>query len=217
MIKRRVARVLCVLVLGVFVGLSGDALPAIPKTYDFKVFLEDKDIGKQRFVVASRGERIQVRVEAKFDVKFWFFTAYTYWHTNIETWEGECLREIRATTNDNGETFFVRGTYRDGRMLLQTHAGERILNGCVKTFAYWDLDRLQSSHLLNSQTGEHQPVQLLMVGQETIPVRGAPTSTQHHRIISEKFTIDLWYDLNGDWVALQSTTSKGDKLRYQLQ
>ena len=69
MSKRRAARVLCGLVLGVFVGLSGDALPATPKTYDFKVFLEEEDIGKQRFVVSTRGERTQVRVEAKFDVK----------------------------------------------------------------------------------------------------------------------------------------------------
>jgi hypothetical protein len=55
------------------------------------------------------------------------------------------------------------------------------------------------------------------VGEETIAVRGAPIPTKHHRIVSDKFTIDLWYTMNDEWVGLQSTTKEGKKLRYELQ
>ena len=71
--------------------------------------------------------------------------------------------------------------------------------------------------LLNSQTGEVQTADVRIIGEETIDVRGVPTLTTHRRIITDKFTIDLWHTLSGKWVALQSTTAKGNVLRYALR
>jgi hypothetical protein len=187
------------------------------KTYDFKVLLDNEEIGSQRFVVSSEKDRTQVQVEAKFDVTFLFFTAYSYRHTNSETWNGDCLKKILAKTIDNGENFFVQGQYENGKMELETQAGQESVDGCVKTFAYWNPDWFQSDRLLNSQTGELQKVTVRTVGEETIAVRGVPTRTEHQRIISDKFTVDLWYTLKREWVALQSTTENGGTLLYQLQ
>lgn len=199
------------------IGLASSAHTSTRKTYDFKVFLDDDEIGFQRFVVSAKGTRTQIEVEAQFDVKYVFITFYSYRHTNSETWEGECLQKIRAKTNDNGESFFVQGTSKGGQFQLQTHNGKKTLEGCVKTFAYWNPAWFQSHRLLNSQTGELQPVEIQTLGEETLPVRGAPTPTRHHRIISDKFTIDLWYTMNDEWVGLQSTTKEGKKLRYEIQ
>ncbi len=199
------------------IGLPSYAQTSTQKTYDFKVFLDDDEIGVQRFVVSEEGTRTQIEVEAQFDVKYFFITFYSYRHTNSETWEGECLKKIRAKTNDNGESFFVEGTSKGGQLRLQTHNGEKNLEGCVKTFAYWNPTWFQSNRLLNSQTGELQPVEIQTVGEEKIAVRGATIPTKHHRIMSDKFTIDLWYTMNDEWVGLQSTTKEGQKLRYELQ
>ncbi len=76
---------------------------------------------------------------------------------------------------------------------------------------------MTGDRLLNSQTGELDAAEIRTVGGETISVRGAPTRTTHRRIVTGQFTIDLWYDLNGEWVALQSTTQKGHTLFYMLQ
>jgi hypothetical protein len=199
------------------IGLASSAQTSTQKTYHFKVFLDDDAIGVQRFVVSAEGTRTQIDIEAEFDVKYFFITFYSYRHTNSELWEGECLKEIRAKTNDNGESFFVEGTFKDGQLRLQTHNGKQHLKGCVKTFAYWNPAWFQSNRLLNSQTGELQPVEIQTVAEETLAVRGTPTPTQHHRIISDKFTIDLWYTMNDEWVGLQSTTQESKKLRYELQ
>ena len=196
---------------------SQQAWSANSQMYDFKVFLGKDEIGRQRFDVSAEGERTQVRVDAQFTVKFLYITVYTYRHTNVETWEGTCLREIRAETDDNGESFFVNGIFRNGQMHVQTQSGNWVGEGCIKTFAYWNPEWIKGERLLNSQTGEHQPASLLVVGEETIPVQGVPTRTTHRRIVTDKFTIDLWYTLNGRWVALHSTTKKGDTLRYTLQ
>lgn len=196
---------------------SQQAWSAASQTYDFKVFLGKDEIGRQRFDVSSEGERTQVRIDAQFTVKFLYIPVYRYRHTNVETWEGTCLREIRAETDDNGESFFVNGVVRNGQLQVQTQAGNWTGEGCIKTFAYWNPEWIKGERLLNSQTGEHQPASILAVGEEMIPVQGVPTRTTHRRIVTDKFTVDLWYALNGRWVALQSTTKKGDTLRYSLQ
>lgn len=210
---------IAVALLGFLMGLgsaSQQAWSASSQTYDFKVFLGKDEIGRQRFDVSSEGDRTQVRVDAQFTVKFLYITVYTYRHTNVETWEGTCLREIRAETDDNGDSFFVHGIFRNGQLQVQTQAGNWIGEGCIKTFAYWNPEWIKGERLLNSQTGEHQPVSILAVGEETIPVQGVPTRAIHRRIVTDKFAVDLWYTLNGRWVALQSTTKRGDTLRYML-
>jgi hypothetical protein len=187
------------------------------QTYDFKVYLGQEEIGRQRFDVSSEGDRTHVRVDAQFTVKFLYITVYTYRHTNFETWEGSCLRDIRADTDDNGESFFVQGISRNGRLQVQTQSGAWVGEGCIKTFAYWNPEWVKGERLLNSQTGEHQAVSVLALGEETISVQGVPTRAIHRRILADKFAVDLWYTINGRWVALQSTTKKGDTLRYTLQ
>ncbi len=212
----RMAMAILVLLL-CLASLSSPAWSATSQTYDFKVFLGKDEIGRQRFDVSSEGERTQVRVDAQFKVTFLYVTVYTYRHANVEVWEGACLREIRAETDDNGDSFFVNGILRNGRLQVETQAGDWSSDGCIQTFAYWKAEWITGERLLNSQTGELQPVSIRVVGEETIPVLGVPTRTTHRRIVTDKFVVDLWYTLNGRWVALQSTTAKGDTLRYTLQ
>ena len=193
------------------------ARSATSQTYDFTVFLGKDEIGHQRFDVTSEGPQTRIQIDAQFTVKFLYIPVYTYRHTNVETWEGPCLRQIRSETDDNGDVFLVNGVYGNGQMVVSTRDGNWSVEGCIKTFAYWNQEWIAGDRLLNSQTGELQTVEIRTVGKETIPVQGTPTPTTHRRIITDKFTIDLWYTLNGRWVALQSTTKKGDVLRYQLQ
>ena len=218
MIDRYVTtRCLTVLLTMGMVTLSQPAWSSTSEIYDFKVFLGKDEIGHQRFDVTSEGRQTQIRIDAQFTVKFLYIPVYTYRHTNVETWEGTCLRHIRSETDDNGDALFVDGVYQNGQMVVKTRDGNWSAEGCLRTFAYWNQKWIESDRLLNSQTGELQTVEIRMLGEETIPVQGTPTPTTHRRLITDKFTIDLWYTLNGRWVALQSTTKKGDVLRYELQ
>lgn len=204
-------------VLSLAVGLAGQGQSPLTKTYDFRVFLDDDDIGTQRFLVSTEGLRTRVEVEARFDVSFFYINVYSYRHTNLEIWKGDCLQQIQARTDDNGESFFVEGTAEDGQFQLHTHNGDSSVKGCVKTFAYWNPDLFQSDRLLNSQTGKLDTVEIQKLGKESISVHGALIPTEHQRIVSNAFTIDLWYTLDREWVALESTTKTGKKLRYQLK
>jgi len=198
-------------------SLSQPAWSNTSQSYEFKVFLGEQEIGRQRFDVSSEGEQTHVRVEAQFEVKFFYITFYKYRHTNSEKWESACLREIRSHTDDNGDTYFVNGTFENGQLQVQTQAGNWSAADCIKTFAYWNPEWITGERLLNSQTGELLPVSILSMGEETISVQGVPTRTDRRRIMTSEFTVDLWYAKNGRWVALQSTTKEGESLRYVLQ
>lgn len=200
-----------------FLSIGSSAQASIDHTYIFKVFLEDEEIGEQSFQVSSNEGETRIQIEAQFAVKYWILTAYSYRHTNTELWHGDCLNMIRSQTNDNGEKFFVRGNQTNTQMKLVTHVGMRNLEGCIKTFAYWDQNFLSSRALLNSQTGEINHVKVTKFGEEVISVRTRPTPATHYHIEAEKFSIDLWYTSNGEWVALQSTTENDSRLRYVLQ
>lgn len=186
------------------------------KSWNFKVYLDQKEIGYQSFKLLPKPDGSQVSIEAKFDVEFFFINVYSYRHNNSETWKNGCLQSIESKTDDNGDNFFVMGSRADNGFAIKSHAGEQQLQGCVKTFSYWDASFLNSTRLLNSQTGEYQSVQVRELGNVEIDVLGKPTSATHYHISTSDFQIDLWYSPDrSEWLALQSTTAEGSVLRYK--
>ncbi|MBI1424995.1 MAG: hypothetical protein GC149_16230 [Gammaproteobacteria bacterium] len=190
---------------------------ASSQQWTFKVFLHDQEIGQHRFEVFTQDTTRYVAVEASFAVKFLFFTAYDYQHSNYEVWQRQCLQSIQSRTNDNGELQFVQGERQGDVLRVSTPEGEDKLPGCIRTFAYWDPAFLNSRFLLNAQTGELQAVQIDKLGAKTIEVRGKAVAANQYRIVTDAFSIDLWYSPQREWLALQSTTRDGAVLRYQLQ
>ena len=50
---------------------------------------------------------MELRSEARFDVRFLFVSAYRYEHEAVERWQGGCLRELQSRTVTNGERVAV--------------------------------------------------------------------------------------------------------------
>ena len=53
-------------------------------------------------------------------MKFLFFSAYSYVHRNTESWSQNCLRDIEAVTDANGEQFRVYGQHAENGFRIQT-------------------------------------------------------------------------------------------------
>ena len=189
----------------------------MPQEWRFKVFLDNKEIGYHTVSINPEKTRATVQIEANFDVKFLFFTAYRYQHSNLETWENNCLRTIESHTNDNGDTFSVTGHSRNQRLALNTPDGQQSLQGCVRTFAYWDPRLLQAHRLLNAQTGEYLDVATDFVGNKELMINGESIVAKRYRLEAKDFVIDLWYSQSMQWIALKTTTESGNQLRYQLE
>lgn len=188
----------------------------------FSVLLDGSPIGYHRFELTERGAERELRSEARFNVKVLFINAYRYVHDNQERWQGDCLAQIDARTDDNGAKNVVRGTQSATRFVVSTAQRVTDLGSCVQTFAYWNPQILNATHLLNPQTGEYVPVRIAPLGAEQLSIRGAAQAAQRYRLIGEavsgeKLQIDLWYSPAQEWLALESVTEDGRRLRYQLQ
>jgi hypothetical protein len=187
------------------------------KEWNFRVYLDDSEIGYHNFSLVEKNGRRHLVTEAEFEVKFLFFTAYRYEHVNEETWQGECLQEIRSETDANGRRFEVRGVRDDGALEIEAGDSTRDVPGCVKTFAYWNPDILDEPELLNSQTGELLEVEIEQVATETLNVRGEEVAARRYRLEARNMELDIWYSRDQRrWLALESTVKGGRKLRYEL-
>ena len=153
-------------VSGFFIALSlAVAAPAVAvatdqadKAWQFRVFVDDKEVGTHVYRLSEREGRRQLVTEADFEYKALFLTLYDYEHRNEETWEGDCLAEIRSNTDDNGEVYRVEGERREEFFLVDGADGEEKLPACVMSFAYWNPTFLREPRLLNSQNGDYLEV-----------------------------------------------------------
>jgi hypothetical protein len=205
---------LAVLLILLFLGMSIDVRASTEKEWQFRVYLDDKEIGYHRVQMIPEEDRKRVTVEARFDVKFFFINAYSYDHRTEEVWKGSCLADIQSHTDDNGEQLFVRKLPQGKGFTLITHQGEQQLDGCVRSFAYWDPELLKASRLLNTQTGEYEKVQVLRLGDTSIEIGGRSVEAIQYRLVIGERSIDLWYTPDMNWLALQSMTDGGYRISY---
>ncbi|MEX0330081.1 MAG: DUF6134 family protein [Puniceicoccaceae bacterium] len=182
----------------------------------FKVFLDDKEIGWHQFRIDPEGSRVNVETEARFDVKFLFITAYRYQHRNVEAWDSMGLVSIDAYTNANGDEFIVQGERAGEHFTLSTGAEDAKLPAELKSFCYWSPEILEANRLLNSQTGEYEPVEVIERGEASIAYQGEAIPARQYDIMVKGLPISIWYAVEDQrWLALESLTEGGRTLRYE--
>jgi hypothetical protein len=186
------------------------------KNWRFRVYLDEKEIGIHTFSVQKRDDQVRVTSSARFDVKVLFLNAYQYRHDAQEVWHDNCLSDLSAQTDDNGTQFSVKAVHGASGVNVTTEKKRFTLSGCVMSFAYWNPLMLQQTRLLNSQTGEHEQVTIKPLSATTLRIAGKAQVAQQYRLTGKKLQIDLWYAPDGTWLALESLTEKGARLRYEL-
>ena len=203
-------------VLALFLGLlASTAFASQTREWRFTAYLDDTEIGYHRFVLVENGPQSELTSEARFNVKFLFFNAYQYAHDNREHWRGDCLTRIDSTTDDNGRTYRVSGASDSRTFVLTAGTEQAPLPACLMTFAYWNPEFLEQPRLLNAQTGEYLPVSVQPLGADTIRVKGEKREARRYRLQAREFDIELWYSPAGEWLALDSITAGGKRLRYR--
>jgi hypothetical protein len=181
----------------------------------FQVYLNDNPIGEHTYRIDREGETKRVASRAEFDVDFLFINAYRYRHTSNETFRGECLERILATTDDNGERYSIRGNATGEGFELSRDAATERAEGCIATFAYWDPSLLDRGRLLNPQTGELEPVKVRREGPDRFALTDREVSATRYALDTDELSIDLWYNDDLGWVGLASDVGKGRRLIYR--
>jgi len=195
--------------------------PLTRQNWNFIAYLDDEKIGYHNFEVINNDGEMIVNTQAKFDVSFMFITVYSYEHKNKEIWSNECLISLDSSTLDGGEELFVNLSNTNGNTRIITPDSNITKNSCIRSFAYWDYELINSKELLNVQTGELIDVSYNFVGSEKINVNNQSIDARHYQLkgkdsAGKLINISLWYNSNDQWLALQSVLDNGRSLRYQL-
>ncbi|MEM1260818.1 MAG: DUF6134 family protein [Pseudomonadota bacterium] len=194
-------------------------VPSTVERWAFDVMLDKRKIGIHRFELIQGGDSIELRSDAKFDVKILFINAFRYRHQSTERWRDGCLVSLNADTDSNGDKLSVAGSASEDGFLVDGKTGEEtITTDCMMSFAYWNPAIIEQSALLNSQTGDYQRVEIRRVGEETIRAAGGDYPAVRYDIDTGKGVIKLWYGAETDrWLALEAP-AKGDRtIRYRLR
>lgn len=191
--------------------------PAGDGTLEFDVLLEGKPVGSHRYEFRSAvsGAR-EVLSVAEFQVRFLFFTAYSYEHRAEERWQDGCLVGLDARTNADGRKTDVEGEETDEGFVVRTGDEQETFSGCVMTFAYWNPDFLDQPRLLNPQTGQYLEVDVQELEPATTTLSGETVRTNRYRITARDMDITVFYSTDDEWLALESTVKGGRILRYEI-
>jgi len=191
---------------------------AASKTLSFDVYLDDKKIGKHEVTISGGDNEKYVKVQANMHVSLLFITLFSYEHEAQERWQQGCISQLDTTTLDDGENLTVTGRKIDKGFEVISSDETQLLTDCVRTFAYWDRQLLNSDYLLNTQNGKYEPAELVKQGEDSLRFNGASYGQQHYRLnVGEDIVINLWYDAENNWLALETEVAGGRKLRYLRQ
>ncbi len=185
-------------------------------SWDFTVYLNDKEIGKHRFEVTDSDGLTQVQSEANFKYTILLIPALRYEHRNAEQWAGNCLTRFDAQTTQNGERIEVSGERVDNAFRVVNGDAPVDLPDCIMSFAYWNPDFLEQPMLLNPQTGEYIDVRVEEVGEEVLQIRGEDVVATRFRLTAYDVDLTLWYSMDDEWLALESVAKGKHIIRYEL-
>ena len=115
------------------------------KEFNFKVLLNDKDIGHHRFSVDDQ----TVQSNAAFDVKLWIIPAYKYRHKATETNQNGCLINLQSETQDGGDNFVLKTIEATPNFKILVNQKEITHTSCMQTFRYWDINFTQQKTAIN--------------------------------------------------------------------
>jgi len=170
--------------------------------WNFTATLDGKPIGTHRFAVGGSAAARSVDSRADFVVRMLGVPVYRYRHHAGERWAGDCLRELRADTDDDG---------------TRQQVARRFEDDCVMTFAYWNPRLPKQQRLVDPQTGKLEPVRFEPLPDTNIEVRGQPVRARGWRLQAAQQRIRIWYAADsGRWIGLDAETKGDRQLSYRL-
>ncbi|MFZ9120119.1 MAG: DUF6134 family protein [Methylophilaceae bacterium] len=189
------------------------------KEFNFKVLLNDKDIGHHRFSVEDQ----TINSDAAFDVKLWIIPAYKYRHKATETNLNGCLTSLQSETQDGADNFALKTIEATPNFKILVNQKEITHASCMQTFRYWDINFTQQKTAINPQDGKLFTLNFTHDGTEPINSLGKSIRANKYTLKAlgdqdEKFHIELWYHPETQaWLQLKSYVKDDNVLTYVLQ
>lgn len=179
------------------------------KTISFDVFLDTKPVGTHIFTFAQTKNTLKVNSKMQLRAKFWGLFPVNYNHESTEYWRDDCLTGLDSVTKERGKIIRVSAQSKDKGLEIVSADSTDILQGCIKSFAYWNPSLLSGKRLLNTENGELVSVK--------IRTTKSPNGSQSVLIENPEADISLDYSSTNQWLSLKSQLKVGGELHYIRQ
>ena len=176
----------------------------------FDVFLDEKSVGTHSFTIQRSPNSIKVESNMQLKGRFWGLVPFKYTHQSTEQWEKGCLVNLQSKTLKRGKIINVSAISNQSVATIVSADKTEVVEGCVRTFAYWDLSLLQGDQLLNTENGK-------LVDVEIEAAQGQGVEGKSIVIRSSEADINLEYAADGKWLSLKSVLEVGGLLHYIRQ
>ncbi len=191
---------------------------SLEQKLEFKVFLNDREVGSHQYHLQQQGERLLVSSTMNLDFTVMLVKKIKYRHQANEVWQGDCLVSLTSQTEKLGKNISVNAvTDAQGLTVSRSHGSgskdsgnqaTETIEGCARGFAYWNPALLEADFLLNAESGEYVPVE--------ITTTQSPTDNLSQMLIDgPQADVLVQYDAAGNWLSLESKLQIGGLIRYR--
>ena len=190
---------------------------ALPRLDDiaFQVYRDGARLGHHHISFRREDQDLHVDIDIQLEVKLLFVTVFSYEHRNREVWRDGRLVAIETKTDDDGESYWMRGRATKTGFAVEGSSGRFLAPADVMPTSYWNPQTVERSRLLDTQHGRLIQVEIAPTGLESVALAGQPVEARRYSMTGD-LTLDLWYTAQGEW-AKTSFEARGAEVVYARQ
>src|SRR5690348_4363678 len=180
-------------------GLPPAAQAAAPATRNmvYKVTHSSYgDIGTYANLVQTNGDTTTVTTTVHLAVKVLGIVMHREDDQRTEEWKNNRLVAFHGVTDKNGDKIVVNGKAHDDSFIITTPSGTYAAPASVHPANPWSFASLQSTMMMQVDSGKVNPVQVRGGGETTVEINGA-------KIVAREYEVDgakrsrVWIDGQG--------------------
>ncbi len=154
------------------ISFSANSLP-IPKNNKaiYDIWRQNKIIGEHEILFSENDDFLNIETNIDIEVKIFFLTAYTFFHTSKEVWKNGKFMKIDGYSDFEDEReYFIKGEVRDGFLFASGMDGELKLDKNLIPSNFWNIDVMYQNEIFDTQKGIVRKLDVKKAGKELITI-----------------------------------------------
>ena len=190
------------------------ALPNSELPLRFRIMRKGSRIGTHALTFSRSGDALSVSIAVEIAVSFGPIRLFHYSLSAIERWVRDGFVSLDAKCDDDGEQAWCRVRRDSGELAVEGSLGSYVAPSNALAATHWNKNEL-SGAMINPENGRLLRPAVTDLGKGQVALAsGAKVEAQHFGWRGES-NLDLWYSLDGAWVALHAVTHSGEELVYE--
>ena len=181
----------------------------------FAVTRDGSLIGQHVIRFRQDSTTLEVEIDVDIVVRLGPIVLYRYALKGREIWRDDAFVSLDSATRDDGTQYRVKAMRTANHVAVETSATSRVLlSPDAIPLTHWNRLCMERP-VFDPQTGEAIASNVLLRGEDTIPLAdGSAIQATRYSLVG-KVALDDWYDTNHHWTALRAPGRDGSTIEYR--